>query len=373
MKRDSVIAMALAVLALAVLAGCKEEMTKADPIRPVRVYEVADSTENATRTFPGKVKATREASLAFRISGQIVRLDVKEGDYVEKGQLIAMLDQRDYQAAVADLRAKLAGARSVLKEARLNIERNRQLLEQSIIAQSAFDTAQSNFETSRSEVQSMEQSLRRAELNLQYTRLEAPFSGYIARKIPSNHEYVQAKEPIVELADTSALDVVIDVPESVWIGAFQTKTIDLASIHARFESMPGVLIPVRVKEYQTNANAETQTYKVTLTMDNPADLGIQPGMTAEIVGSLSPDQTQNAVVIPFSSVTGDDGGDKYVWVLDKENTVSRREIEVGRIVNDMFRVENGVAVGDVIVTAGVNYLREGQKVKILNGRIGGRE
>ena len=373
MKRGSVIAMALAVMVVVILAGCKEEVTKADPIRPVRVYEVSDHTENATRTFPGKVKATREASLAFRISGQIIRLDVKEGDYVEKGQLIAMLDQRDYQAAAADLRARLAGARSVLKEARLNIERNRQLLAQSIIAQSAFDTAQSTFETSRAEVLSLEQSLRRAELNLQYTRLEAPFSGYIAKKTPSNHEYVQAKEPIVELADTSALDVVIDVPESVWISAFQTKTMNLATIKARFESLPNVLIPVRVKEYQTNANAETQTYEVTMTMDNQADLGIQPGMTAEIVGSIEPGRTKKSVAVPFSSVTGEDGGDKYVWVLDNENTVSRREVEVGRIVNDMFRVESGLAAGDVIVTAGVNYLREGQKVKVLNGRIGGRE
>ena len=366
-------ALALAVVAIAALTACKEEVSKADPVRPVRVFEVADSAENATRAFPGKVKANREASLAFRISGQIVRLDVKEGDYVKKGQLIAMLDQRDYQAAVADLRAKLAGGRSVLKEARLNIERNRQLLAQSIIAQSAFDTAQSNFETSHSNVLSMEQSLRRAELNLQHTRLEAPFSGYIAKKTPSNHEYVQAKEPIVELADTSALDVVIDVPESVWIGAFQTRTIDLASIMARFESLPGTLIPVRVKEYQTNANAETQTYKVTMTMDNPEDLGIQPGMTAEIVGSISPDTAEPTVDIPFSSVTGEEGEDKYVWVLDKENTVSRREVEVGRIINDMFRVKSGVVAGDMVVTAGVNYLREGQKVKILQGRIGGRE
>lgn len=373
MKRTKVVTMALTLLALVVLSGCKEEAIKAEAIRPVRVFEIADSAINATRTFPGKVKATRDASLAFRISGQIVRLDVKEGDYVEKGQLIAMLDQRDYQAAVADLRAKLAGARSVLKEASLNIERNRQLLAQSIIAQSAFDTAQSNFVTSRSQVLSMEQSLHRAELNLQHTRLEAPFSGYIAKKIPSNHEYIQAKEPIVELADTSALDVVIAVPESVWIGAFQTKTIDLSTIKARFETLPGILLPVRVKEYQTNANPETQTYKVTMTIDNPAGLGIQPGMTAEIVGSISQDKTKTTVTIPFSSVTGEAGGDKYVWVLDKENTVTRRGVEVGRIINDMFRVESGLAAGEVIVTAGVNYLREGQRVTILEGRIGSRE
>lgn len=111
MKRDKVATMALAVLALVVLAGCKEEVAKTDPVRPVRVFVVPEGTTPAIRTFPGKVEATREASLAFRISGQLVRLDVNEGDYVKKGQLIAMLDQRDHQSAVADLRARLAGAR----------------------------------------------------------------------------------------------------------------------------------------------------------------------------------------------------------------------------------------------------------------------
>lgn len=372
MKR-SFITVVPVLLAVAVLGGCNEAAKKVERVRPVRVFEVARSDKNATRSFPGKVKATREASLAFRISGQIVRLDVKEGDYVKKGQLIAMLDQRDYQAAVADLRAKLAGARSVLKEARLNIERNRQLLKQSIIAQSAFDAAQSNFETSRAEVLSLEQSLRRAELNLQYTRLEAPFSGYIAQKTPSNHEYVQAKEPIVELADTSALDIVIDVPESVWAGAFQNRAIDLTDIKARFDSLPGVLIPVRVKEYQTNANPETQTYKVTLTMDNAGDRSIQPGMTAEVVGNIDHARTNASMAVPFSSVAGETTGEKYVWVLDGQNTVSRRDIEVGRITGDMFQIKDGLKAGERIITAGVNYLREGQRVKILQGRIGGRE
>jgi len=370
MKRDKVATMALAVLALVVLAGCKEEVAKTDPVRPVRVFVVPEGTTPAIRTFPGKVEATREASLAFRISGQLVRLDVNEGDYVKKGQLIAMLDQRDHQSAVADLRARLAGARAVLKEARLTFERNRKLLAQNIVAQSAFDTAQANFDTSRAEVLSLEQSLRQAELNLQYTRLEAPFSGYIANKIPSNHEYVQAKESIVELNDTSALDVVIDMPESLWSRAFQTT--DPPTFKARFAAHPDVLVPIRVKEYQTDANPETQTYQVTLTMDNPEEVGVQPGMTAEIVVSVNPGEAKKVVAVPFSSVVGEAQGTKFVWVLDKENTVTRREVEVGRISDDMIHVGSNVTAGDVIVMAGANYLREGQKVKVLEGRIGSR-
>jgi len=359
------------MLLVVLAAGCKEEVKKAEPVRPVRVVTVSDGSADISRTFPGKVKATREASLAFRVSVQIVRLTVKEGDFVNKGQLIAMLDQRDYQAAIADLQARLAGARSVLKEAKLNIERNRKLLDQKIIAQSAFDTAQSNYETSRSSVLSLEQSLRRARLNLQYTRLEAPFSGRIAQKIPSNHEFVQAKEPIVQLADTSALDIIIDVPESVWTNAFKVGKTDLDTLAAKFESLQGKLIPVKVKEYQTNANPETQTYEVTLTMGNSKELGVHPGMTAEIIGTMPQHNSGTKVVsVPFSSVVGEAEGAKYVWVMGEGNVVSKREVKVGRIVDDAFLVDHGVLPGETIVVAGVNYLREGQKVKILEGRIG---
>ncbi|NDV19894.1 efflux RND transporter periplasmic adaptor subunit [Pseudodesulfovibrio sp. JC047] len=369
MEKTLVFCLLLALM----LTGCKEEKIVSVPIRPVRVFTVETANARASRTFPGKVKATRDASLAFRVAGQIVKLGVKEGDFVKQGQLIAMLDQRDFQAAVADLEARLVGSKSVLKEAKLNIERNKTLLKERIIAQSAFDAAQSTYETSRSEVLSLEQSLRRARLNLQYTRLEAPFDGIIAEKIPSNHEYVQAKEIIVKLIDTTALDVVIDIPENVWVKAFRTGETDLTGFMARFESVPGKQFPVRIKEYQTNANPQTQTYKVTLTMDNAQGLGIQPGMTAEIIGNVPDSDNSKSVTIPFSSVVGEVDGPKYVWVLNDDNLAEKREIRIENLIQDKFRVAGGIKPGDVLIVAGVNYLREGQQVKILEGRIGGRD
>ncbi len=372
MKQFAIAGLVLSLM-LMTTTGCKEEEKKAAAIRPVRVVTVNNTTEKDTRTFPGKVKATRDANLAFRVSGQVVRLDVKEGDVVDKGQLIAQLDQRDFQAALADLQARLAGARSVLKEARLNIDRNRKLLAEKIIAQSAFDTAQSTYETSRSQVLSLEQSLRRAKLNLQYTRLEAPFSGIIAQKMISNHEYIQAKEEIVSLVDTSSLDVVIDVPESIWIRSVKNQSDTEEHIHVRFESIPDRMFKARIKEFQTTANPETQTYEVTLTMENEDGLGVHPGMTAEVVSDMPEEGMSDTVSIPFSSVVGEIEGKKFVWVLNGDNAVHKREVEVGRIMKDMFHGATGVQPGDVIVVAGVNYLQEGQKVRILNGRIGGRD
>lgn len=367
---------AITLVAAVILAACgnAEEAVRPEPVRPVRVFSIDGRTSQDSRTYPGKVKASKEASLAFRLSGQVVELKAREGDFVREGQIIAMLDQRDYRAAVADYQAQLIGARSTLREAKLNIQRNRQLLSERIVSQSTFDTAQSTYETSRARVLSLEQTLRRAKLNLQYTELIAPFSGVIAKKYISNHEFVQAKEPIVDLEDLSSLDIVVDMPELVWVRAFSEGAKEVTRNVARFESLPGKTFPLRLKEFQTNADPGTQTYKVTLTLDNAEESGVYPGMTAEISGELQESIGDTSVSIPFHAVTGTAQGKKFVWIVNDDHTVGRRAVEIGRISDlGMALVTSGLAPGDVLVVAGVNYLHEGQKVKIIEGRIGGRQ
>lgn len=359
------------IMAMMLLPGCKEEAKVEQPVRPVRVMEITDGSAPELRKFPGKVKATREATLAFRVPGQIERFVVKEGDYVKKGQIIAELDQRDFQAAVADLEAKLLGARSVMKEAKLNYERNAKLLESDTVAQSAYDSALSTFDSSRATVNSLIQELRRAKLNLQYTRLVAPFSGVIAVTSVDNHEFIQAKEPIVQLEDTSALDVVVDVPENVWVrGIIKKDTHDFKAV-AKFETYPGRNFGLKLKEFQTKANAETQTYEVTLKMENPDGLSIHPGMTAEVVASMPEQKGVSVVSVPISAVVGYPDQDKFVWIY-AQGAVKKRVVKVGRIVNESFEVHEGINPGEQVVVSGAHYLREGQEVKILKGRIGGR-
>ena len=364
----------LAVAAFVYGCGNGEAVVKPEAVRPVRVFTANGKAQLDSRTYPGKVKASKEASLAFRLSGQVVELKVNEGDAVRKGQLIAMLDQRDYRAAVADYEAQLIGARSTLREAKLNIERNTQLLKERIISQSSYDTAQSNYETSRARVLSLEQTLRRAKLNLQYTELIAPFNGVIAKKYISNHEFVQAKEPIIDLEDLSALDIVVDMPENMWVRAFSEGAREKTRNVARFESLPGKTFPLRLKEYQTNADPGTQTYKVTLTIDDAEGSGVYPGMTAEISGELQEIVADKSVSVPFHAIAGEAQGEKYVWILNGNDTVSKREVEIGRISDvGMALVTAGLKPGETLVSAGVNYLHEGQKVKVLDGRIGGRQ
>ncbi|WP_207260539.1 efflux RND transporter periplasmic adaptor subunit [Desulfovibrio sp. Huiquan2017] len=366
---------ALLSFLLLLTGGCREEQPGKEIIRPVRAYRIDRNVMPETRYFPGKVRAAKKAGLAFRISGQIVRLDVKEGDSVREGQLIAQLDQRDYQAAIADLEAKLLGAKSVLTEATLDLRRKRQLLTEKIIAQSVFDTAQSAYETSLASVRSLEQDIRRAHLNLQYTNLKAPFSGIIAVKHVDNHEFVQAKEPIAQCEDVSSLDVIVNIPEAVWIKATRRSDSGGLALKARaaFESYPGESFPLVLKEYQTKANSETQTYQVTLGMENPGAFRVQPGMTAEVFMTMPADAADAEISVPISAVVGEPDGAKNIWIISAEGTVTRREVKLGRLADGAFVVEAGLAQGETVITAGSSFLHEGMKVRVLKGKIGGRE
>lgn len=362
-----------AVLMLLLTTGCKEEVKKAEIIRPVRIFTVNGHEAADVRTFPGKVTATQEVNLSFRVSGQLMKLDVKEGDFVKKGQLIAQLDQRDHRAAIADLLARIKGARSRLQEAKLNYERNKKLLKSKIIAKSAFDSASSTYETNRAEVLSLEQSLRRARLDLQYTDLKAPFDGTIAVKSTDNHKYVRAQETIARLEDTSSLDIAIDVPESLWVRVLNAKDGFRPKADARFESLPGKTFPLKLKEYQTAANADTQTYRVTLNMDIPAGVRISPGMIAEVSATFPKSGKGDGKLVPTSAVLGEQDGPTYVWLLGKGNMVSKHEVKLGRMLDGFMTVKTGLATGQRIVSAGVHHLHEGQVVSVLKGRIGGRK
>ena len=164
------------------------------------------------------------------------------------------------------------------------------------------------------------------------------------------------------------------MPEIMWVRAFSEGANETTRNVARFESLPGKTFPLRLKEFQTKADPGTQTYKVTLTLDNAEQSGVYPGMTAEISGELQGSAKDTSVSVPFHAVTGTAQGEKSVWIVNDDRTVSRRVVEIGRISDlGMALVTSGLAPGEILVVSGVNYLHEGQKVKIIEGRIGGRQ
>ena len=178
------------------LQACgKAPKEKEEVVRPVKVFHVLGPEDVAERSFPGKIEASKKVELSFRVPGWLVQLPVKEGDVVEKGQLIAQIDPIDYEIAVGE-------AKSEDEFAQIQLERVRQLLAKEFASQMEYDAQKTAADVARAKLEVAEQ-------HLGYTEIRAPFAGEIARRYVENYQNVTAKQSIVRLQNREEIEVEI--------------------------------------------------------------------------------------------------------------------------------------------------------------------
>lgn len=356
------VTLAAMVLAGFCLAGCggKEPPPPEPVIRPVKTFVVERSSADAIRTFPGRVDATKRAELAFRVPGLLQEILVKEGDMVDEGQVLARLDPADYQLVLEDRKATFDNARS-------NFERAKELVADGNISRMDFDRMEANFRSSSA-------ALSQAEKDLEYTVLQSPFRGRIAERKVENFEEVLAKQTIFTLQNIERLDVLIDLPESVVQmvrgdrkdrdGVRVEEEAGVSNAYATFEGHPEERFPLRGKEISTKADAQTQTFRATYTMQAPKSFTVLPGMTATVTLDLSRLITgERSKWVPVRAVQADSGLNPRVWVLDPQSmTVSARPVTIGRMSGGNIQVTGGISGGEEIVAVGAPYLAEGMRV-----------
>jgi RND family efflux transporter MFP subunit len=352
-----------AIFALGILVGCggKVEEVGPPPIRPVKIYTVTGSEGAAVRRFPGIVDASQRADLAFRVSGQLQNIMVREGDMVEQGQILAHLDPTDFQIVLEDRQATFDNAKS-------NFERGKELIVDGNISRTDYDRMEAHYRTSAA-------ALNQARQDLEYTNLHAPFAGRVATRMVENFEEVLGKQTVFRLQNVDMLDISIDMPESL-VRSFhgetrttrQDRNIDERAnqqviAKALFEGRDDEFFLV-IKEVATKADAKTQTFKITFTMPAPDKFVVLPGMTTTVVVDFSRIMDQQLVTwVPVRAVQADSGLAPRVWVLDRDSmTVSSREVEIGRMAGNRIEIMRGLSAGDEIIAVGAPYLAEGIKV-----------
>lgn len=403
-------------LAVIAAAGCGSGTGDPEIPRPVRAVKVADVVGLRSRTFPGRAEAVDEVDLSFRVTGQVIKLPVRVGDRVAKGDLLAALDPIDYRTALdlargnlmraeAELAAMEAGARpeeilqlqaglseaeSSLERAEAEHQRNVALRERGAVSQSEFDLSRTMRDRSAAQVKTAQEALRigqvgarkedllakageikalqamvtDAENRLSFTSIMAPFEGGVAARFVDNFQTVQAQQPILRLLNTASIKIVVQVPESA---------ISLAPLVEKvtcwFDAFPDREFEGRVFEIGTEATRTTRTFPVTALIDQPEDVKILPGMAARVQAvvddSISIDQHQ--LTVPLGAVFAPDTQrQSYVWLVDEQNqTVSRRSVQTGAISSLGLTILEGIEPGDWVVTAGVHSLREGQRVRLM--------
>lgn len=355
-------ALTVCLAMLNLISGCAEQQDVGNKvvelIRPAKVTLVKTSNDNAVRYFPATIEPTLDAMLAFRINGELATLNVVGGQAVEQGEVLAKLDDEDFILQLKQAQAKYDLALS-------QHTRAISLFADKLISQATFDESLAQLDIALAQ-------LDVAKRNTQYTKILAPFAGTVAQVFIENYEFVQAKQPIIELQGREQVDVSIEVPESLMARLPKTDDGKLYQPSLILDAVPDKQYKVMFKEHDITANKTTRTYRVVFTLNVPQDVNLLAGMTGQLMVELDKVMAQRseALVVPISAifVPNQFAGQKkqFVYRLDRENRVQLVEIDVIKIAQhgtQIKAVNDDLKAGDKIIAAGSHYINPGQVVR----------
>ena len=345
-----------AMLIATIVAACGKEAPPTPEARPVRTITIERGAEGETVSLTGQIRAKDHTNLAFRLDGRMIERPVNVGDIVTPGQVVARLDPTNQAQALRSAQANLASAEALMTEAHLTFGRQQKLLKDGWTTRARFDEAQQALLVAQAQVDSAHAQVRIAQEQLGYTVLAADAAGAVTGVGAEPGEVVRAGQMVVELAHQGARDAVFDVPEQLIRTGPRDPVVEIA-----LSNDPQVKAIGRVREVAPQADAATRTFQVKVGIINPPDaMHLGSTVTGRIKMSAPP-----GVEIPASALTESNGG-PAVWAVDaKSLTVALRKVEVLRYDPATVVISRGLQTGDIVVTAGVQTLRPGQKVRLL--------
>jgi len=349
----------LVVLGLAAsVAGCKgEAAVQEQVVRPVKVTVVAPATQARTLTYAGVVRPRIESALGFRVPGKIVARNVNVGDRVEVGQVIARLDETDLKLGEIAARAAVAAARSRRDVASDHLERANVLLPKAIISQAAHDTRRNELDAAAAALESAQAQLHQAVNAVDYATLKADKAGIVTSVTSEPGQVVAAGQAIVSLAVSGETEIAVAVPEQ---DAARLEIGRLATV-SLWAGPPRVSVEGRIREIAGQADPASRTYAVRIAVQQPPQ-AMRLGMTATV--ALTIEEKAAPVLVPLTALAESDGA-TVAFVVDAVSKVVRKiTVDVGGIGEHGALIVGGLQVGDMVVSAGVQFLRDGMRVRL---------
>jgi len=403
---------AVAAMAIASCSPGEEKTSETQTIRPVKTHIVVPFVAKLERSYSATVLPAQEVQLSFRVSGRIVELPIRSGQNVSKGDVIAELDKRDFEAEITRLNSQLeqaeaqlaaltSGARSEdlaaleaavsaveaqVEAARDQLSRTQQLFKRKVVAKAAVEKDQTALRVAQAELEAKKQELAKGTAgarveevaaqeaaikglrsNLQSLRdnlsdatLRAPFDGIIADRKIENFSNIQAKEAVATLQALASPNLLFDIPAADVPPFAKAKELELSVV---LDSLPNRVFKAERNEFSTQADSATQTYRGRVSIKNLDAEPILPGMTGVLTVAVG-GQGTSTLSVPLTAIASEADGNAFVWIVNGANqTVSRRAVKTGKASGESIVVSEGVQEGEVVVSAGLSALQENMVVK----------
>lgn len=337
------------------------------PAVPVTVAAVNPRKVTTWQEFSGRLEAVDRVQIRPRVAGVIQSVHFREGGLVKAGDLLVTIDPEPYKAEVAQAEGQVASAEAKLEYASTELERGKSLSASKTISQSDLSQRQSVQSEALANLQSAKAALKTAQLNLDYTQIRAPIAGRVGRLEITVGNLVaagSASTPLVTLVSSDPIYASFDASEQLVAQILSELPVEngLPAI----EQVPvevttlGSETPVRGKLQliDNEVNSASGTIRVRAVFDNPGAKMI-PGQFVRVrMGEPKP---QDHLMIS-EKVVGIDQDKKFVFVVDSENKVNYRQVQLGAVVDGLRIVENGLNAGDRIVVNGLQRIRPGAVV-----------
>lgn len=349
------------------LVGCNKPAREiSESIRPIKWTQVNLSSLEQIRVLSGIVAPVEATKLSFEVSGKIEQINVNLGAHVSKDQPLAHLHKRSFNLQLQSTRAKYQQSKASLADAKNTYTRYQALLKQGVVSQSGFDNAKASYGTNSSAVAVAQAQLDIANKNLQDSTLRAPYDGIITRRLFEPSQQITSGQSVFEIEGNHGLEIQVMVPETLIQELTQNAILPI-----KFPVLPNIKMNGRITEIGTRAeSANAFPVTVVLQGDNPL---LRAGMTAEVefifegvgrTGHKGP-----SIKIPLTAISPGLEQKAFVFVYNvDEKVVYRREIKTENILNNQVYISSGLQSGEIIATAGVAFLRDGQQVSLLDAK-----
>ncbi len=329
---------------------------------PVAVASAVEQDMPVYLTGLGSVTAYNTVSVKSRVDGQLIQVNFREGQQVNKGDLLILIDPRPYEVQLAQAQAQLFKDQASLRDAQLNYQRFKDLLQQSgAMSQQQVDTQKATADTFEGAVRSDQAAIDNAKLQIEYCHITAPVSGRIGLRLVDAGNIVHASDTNAMLVITQLqpISVIFTLPEDSLRVVVQrmrqgTLTVDAYDRDDKIKLATGTLLTIDNQIDQT-----TGTDRLKATFDNK-DGVLFPNQFVNI--RLLLDVRKNSTIVPSVAVQRGPQG-SFVYVVKADKTVEARPVTVALTQMNQSAIDSGLQAGEVVVTDGQDKLQNGAKVE----------
>ena len=372
-RRQAVIAAIAVVVLVAIYWFVTHRPAPAPDLPVVAVEPVIQDDVEIYGEYVGRVRAQQFVEVRARVEGYLENMLFAEGTYVNKNQVLFVINQDQYRAKADKARAQLKKDEAQALKAERDLKRIRPLFEQNAASQLDLDNAEAAYESAEATVAMSEADLAQAELELGYTIVRSPLSGHISERNVDLGTLVGPGGKSLLATIVKSDTVLVDFSMTA-LDYLKTKerNVNLGQKDSTRSWQPNISITLAdntvypfkglVDFAEPQVDPRTGTFSVRAEMPNPKHV-LLPGQFTKV--KLLLDVRENATVVPLKSVIIEKGG-AYVFVMRRDSTVERRFIELGPEFQNQVVVERGLVPGETIVVEGYHKLSPGVKVKVNN-------